>query len=294
MKLHMMDIQRFALHDGPGIRTTVFLQGCPLRCPWCSNPESQQIGQHLMHLKKRCIGCGHCAAVCPTNCIAMEDSFPLIDRNRCNGCGRCVEECPVTALRFSGKVMEAADILSVLLRDQNYYRRTGGGVTLSGGEPFVQWEGAKELLMLCKHAGLHTAVETTGNVPAASITACQAFVDLFLYDLKHMDPSIFTDVTKGDLPLVLANLNRLPPEKVVLRIPVIPGFNNDEPTFRQIFAYAVDHGIHRVDLLPYHLLGKGKYEQLGLPYPYGDYPSLAKQDLVEPTALGREMGLDVR
>ncbi len=293
MSLRVMEIERFALHDGPGIRTTVFLQGCPLRCPWCANPESQTIGTHLLHLQKRCVGCGRCAAVCPQGSIAMQNGRPVFDRARCVGCGTCVAACPAHALRLSGKTMQPADIVAVLMRDLSYYRHTGGGITVSGGEPLVQAGELATLLALCKAQGLHTAVETTGHAPAAALLACEPLTDLFLYDIKHTDAPTFASVTGGNLPLVLANLALLPPAKVVLRVPVIPAFNFDEAAIHSIYNLALAMGIRRVDLLPYHTLGVGKYAQLGLAYPYGEHPSLTKQSLASLRAMGEALGLAV-
>jgi len=291
MKLSVMEIQRFALHDGPGIRTTVFLQGCPLRCPWCANPESQAGGKKLMYLQKRCIGCGRCAAVCPSGCITTEDGRPIFNRSLCIGCGKCVEACPAGALRLSSRDMETSEILSVLLRDRSYYRNTGGGITVSGGEPFLQGRGLKELLALCKAEGLHTAVETTGNTPTENIQACEPLIDLFLFDVKHPDPVRFKEVTGGDHALVLHNLALLPPQKVVLRVPVIPGFNFDEQVLGDLFRLALSYSIRRVDLLPYHTLGRGKYEQLGRAYPYDEAKPLSRKDLESAKAMGEALGL---
>jgi pyruvate formate lyase activating enzyme len=291
MKLHVMDIQRFALHDGPGIRTTVFLQGCSLRCPWCANPEGWRMGCHLMYVKQRCVGCGRCAAGCPTGAALMEGEGPRFDREQCIGCGRCVESCLPGALRLSGKAMDIADIVAVLLRDKSYYRHTGGGITLSGGEPFTQPEGALELLRHCKAQGLHTAVETTGHAPSEGLMASEPFIDLFLYDIKHTDAAIFSNATKGDLNLALKNLALLPPEKVVLRVSVIPGFNHSKEVIRDIFELALRQGVSRASLLPYHVLGKGKYEQLGLAYAYPYEKALTKNDLSELKAMGEGLGL---
>ena len=291
MKLHVMEIERFAIHDGPGIRTTVFLQGCPLACPWCANPESQQIGKHLMYLQKNCVGCGRCAAACPHGCITLREGRPVFDRSCCKHCGACANACMSRAIRFSGKLMEVDDIVATLVRDRSYYAHSGGGITVSGGEPFVQAAGLTALLRSCKTQRLHTAVETTGNVPPRSIAAAEPLIDLFLFDFKHPDAYTLKNVTGGDLTLIMANLRKLTPQKVVLRVPVIPGFNFDRETVWRIFEMALAQHITRVDLLAYHELGKGKYAQLGLPYRCGAEKSLTKNDLADLKALGTRMGL---
>jgi len=293
MTLHIMDIQRFSIHDGPGIRTTVFLQGCPLHCPWCANPESQKIGPRLMYLEKKCVGCGRCAAACPNQCIAFENGKPHINRACCQSCGACADACLTHALHISGRQMTVEQVVALLLRDGDYYRHSGGGITVSGGEPFVQAEGLIELLKRCKAEGLHTALETTGQADGAAIREAIPLTDLWLYDLKHPDAKTLKRVTGGDLALILQNLSLLPPEKVVLRVPVIPGFNFDEQALRAIYGIAIEHGIRRVDLLAYHTLGRGKYDQLGMPYEWNAEKSLAKEALDGFKAMGTAMGLTV-
>lgn len=293
MNLHVVEIERFAIHDGPGIRTTVFLQGCPLRCPWCANPESQTIRKHLMYQASKCVGCGACLEACQYGAVRFENGRPVFLREKCVGCGACVEACLYSALRLSGETMDVEEVLRVLLRDRHYYQHSGGGITVSGGEPFVQAQGLLALVQACRGEGLHVAVETTGDADSAAFREIQPFIDLFLFDLKHPDAQVLREVTCGNLGRILSNLQSVPPEKVVLRIPVIPGFNADALTLERIFGLAQSFGIRRVDLLPYHNLGKGKYERLGLPYALEGVKALTKADLAPWKRLGESMGLQM-
>lgn len=295
--VHLFDIQRFSLHDGPGIRTTVFFSGCPLRCPWCANPESQRGGKELLYLQSRCVSCGRCAGACPQEAIDFSPGTgPVFHREKCQHCGRCAEVCTTEALELSGRAMTVEEILSIVRRDRDYYNNTGGGVTLSGGEPFAQPDGLCALLKAAKEEGLHTAVETTGNVSEDVFRKGVPLADLFLFDLKHSDPEALRTATGGDLPLILRNL-RLAAEsgsQVCVRVPVIPGFNHSPEVIEEILSLASDCGVKAAELLPYHTLGKSKYAQLGRAYPMGDAPPLDQAELEKYAALGDKMNMLVK
>lgn len=296
-KISVMEIERFAIHDGPGIRTTVFLQGCPLRCLWCANPESQVIGKHLLYFENKCVGCGACAKACQYEAITFENNKPSFHREKCVQCLKCEEACPQNAIRFSGEEMTADDIMSVILRDKDYYENSGGGVTISGGEPFFQFEGFIELLKKCKESLIHTAVETCGQTSLDKIKQAIPYLDLFLFDLKHTNSQKLKEYTGGDLNLILGNIKyiaSIDPKKIIIRVPVIPEFNYDEETLSSIFNIALDCGIEKVHLLPYHVLGLSKYEQLGKPYEFKCKKSLYKEDLLIFKKLDEGKGLSVQ
>jgi len=268
--LHISDIERFAIHDGPGIRTVVFLQGCPLYCPWCANPETWRVGPQLMHMKSKCTLCGLCADRCPVKAIKITEGLWEVDRVRCTKCKHCADVCPHSAIHVSGQTMSTAEVLEIVLRDKAYYRNSGGGITLSGGEPFFQFAGAMDLLTQSKAYGLHTAVETSGHVDPSLFAQTISLVDLYLFDLKHSDADTLQTVTGGNLKWILDNLRRATthPGRVIIRIPVIPGFNDTAETMDGIFRLALEHQVSIIELLPYHTLGKSKYAQLGMAYAY--------------------------
>lgn len=291
----VLEIERFALQDGPGIRTVVFLQGCPLHCPWCSNPESQASSAQLMHSDIRCTGCGRCAEVCPSACISfVPGTLPSFDRESCVACGICRDNCPSGAIRLVPQVLDCDSIVATILRDKDYYLNSGGGVTFSGGEALMQTEALAYMLRRCKEEGIRTAVETCGNVPESCLDAVLPYVDLVLFDLKHTDAERFHEVTGGRLELVMRNLaNAAASVPVRLRIPCIPGFNLDDRFFGEAFDIAVRLGISGVDLLPYHTLGQGKYKELGRAYGM-DIPALEHKNLEKHVLSGEELGLDVK
>ena len=265
MPLLVFDLQRFSLNDGPGIRTTVFLQGCPLACFWCHNPESQSLSPVLLHYDARCLRCGACARVCPTGCIAVDAASWSIDRSRCTLCGRCAEACPVESVVLSGRIWEDDALLDRLLPDLPFYRESGGGVTFSGGEPLLQAAGLARFLPRLKEQGIHAAIETAGAVPASELDLVLPHADLFLFDLKHVDPAAHRAATGADNRRILENLARVAASgtPVVVRVPVIPGFNDSEQALVAIADRAAGLGIGRIDLLPYHRLGSSKYAALG-------------------------------
>lgn len=292
-----METERFAVHDGPGIRTVVFLQGCPLRCTWCSNPESQIIKPQLLHIKNKCSGCGGCVRACIQNNIVLNNQYPEFDRNKCISCKECAKTCPNNAIKFVGDLVSSSEIMETVLRDRDYYQSSGGGITFSGGEAFVQFKGLMELLTKCKEEKLHTTVETCGQVNIEKIKEAFPLVDLFLFDIKHIDRELLKKETNADLDIILNNLQYITQQnsdKIIIRVPVIPRYNFDEKTILKIFDLAKENNIRQVHLLPYHTLGKDKYEQLGLRYNYPYESMLSKDELLPYKESGEARGLKIR
>ncbi len=260
----IFNIQRYSIHDGPGIRTTVFLKGCPLRCFWCQNPESQDLKPEILLDRKKCNLCGTCLAICPTGAARLSEEQITIDRKACKGCGKCVEVCPNEARRLVGNPVTVDEVMNHVLRDVRFYENSGGGVTLSGGEPTAQPRFALAILQKCKEAGLHTTLDTCGCASWATMKKLLDDVDLVLYDIKHMDPRKHREATGKDNRLILRNLMRIGVHKPLrIRVPLIPGFNDGPEEVRAIVHF-VKEEINSVpiDLLPYNKLGENKYDLL--------------------------------
>jgi pyruvate formate lyase activating enzyme len=267
----VFDIQHYAVHDGPGIRTLVFFKGCPLRCAWCCNPESQSFFPELKKTAWRCHACASCTRVCPAGAAGEVDGRPLLDRQSCRrDCGfPCVDACPHGALENVGTRVTAGDVMARVGADKAFYDNSGGGVTFSGGEPFAQPAFLHELLERSKALGIHTTVETCGHAEAGAMARSEPLVDLMLFDVKVADPARHEALTGASNALILSNLRRLArqrPDRLRVRIPIVPGWNDDIENLRALASLGADLGLRVVELMPYHELGRDKYESLGRVY----------------------------
>ena len=292
----VFDIKKFALHDGPGIRTTVFLKGCPMHCWWCHNPEGQAARPEIMFHRSRCNGCGDCLGVCTPGALKLAAEGLLIDRNKCTLCGACVQACPAEALELSGREMTVAEVLAEIEKDGLFYDESGGGVTLSGGEPLMQPEFLLHLLRACKERGLHTALDTSGYTPWAVLERVSNHVDLFLYDLKLMDGGRHRRFTGVSSELILSNLRTLSDQghAIIVRLPLIPGVNDGEENIRQTgeFLASLAHS-HPLDILPYHRAGIGKYAKLSRTYCFPEIQPPALERSAEIAQMLASFGLEV-
>jgi pyruvate formate lyase activating enzyme len=293
----VFDIERFAIHDGPGIRTTVFLKGCPLRCQWCHNPEGQSPERELVIHGNRCIGCRACVEVCPGGAISFCGALPATDRRVCTACGTCVEACYAGARELAGQEMTVGEVLAEVARDIPFYDQSGGGVTFSGGEPLYQFEFLRSLLMACGDAGISAAVDTCGLCTWEQLEAIAEYAELFLYDLKVIEDDTHRELTGGSNELILRNLRWLSQagHTIILRVPVIPGVNDDAESVRQIGAFAAElPAVQRVDLLPYHATAEEKYKRLGKTYRLLGVAVPSAQQMAELAEIVRGFGLPVR
>jgi pyruvate formate lyase activating enzyme len=263
----VFNIQRCSLHDGPGIRTTVFLKGCPLRCFWCQNPESQSGGPELLLDRRKCTLCGICRQACRTGALRLDGDSLVFDRGGCIGCGSCVSSCPNEARSISGKRMTVEEVMREVIKDLKFYKKSGGGATLSGGEPLAQPHFAGELFRRCKGEGLHTTLDTCGYAPWSTIKGLLEYADLVLFDIKHLDAAKHAEATGRDNRLILENAKKIAKLKPMrVRVPMIPGFNDSIETIREIADFAEKElGCPVIDLLPYNRLGEIKYEFLDKP-----------------------------
>lgn len=277
----IFNIQKYCSHDGPGIRTTVFCKGCPLACNWCHNLEGRSNAPEPLLSPALCTGCGACLTTCPTGAASLQNGRPVIDLSRCNLCGKCVAACPQDGRQICGQEVTVDQLMTELLKDQVFYDQSGGGITFSGGEAMAQLSFLSEALTACKQASLHTAVDTCGHVPWTSFTEILPWTDLFLYDLKLMDPLRHQEATGVSNELILDNLRLLADhtDRITIRIPIIPTVNDDLDNVRQLISYLKGIRFGDVHLLPYHPLGRGKAARLGRPNGIETFPSPAAADM---------------
>jgi pyruvate formate lyase activating enzyme len=268
----IFDIKRYAINDGPGIRTAVFLKGCLLKCWWCHNPEGQSLKPQLMFRSNRCVSSHACLAACPHGAIAWKDGS-VTDWELCDQCGKCAEVCFAGAREMVGRVIEVDLLMDEIERDIPFYDQSGGGVTFTGGEPLLQMEFLREALLACKRRNIHTTLDTSGYASWKNLQSIKPVVDLFLYDIKVLDARKHLKYTSISNKRILDNLEKLSSEnaQVIVRIPLVPGVNDDKENLQQCGTYlsSLDH-LMGVEIMPYHDIGLAKYQALGMDYKMKD------------------------
>ncbi len=293
----IFNIMRYAVHDGPGIRTTVFLKGCPLSCPWCHNPEGLRGGIEIAYHVERCVLCGECVNHCPQHALTLEETRVSRDTQRCVVCGSCTDQCVMDARESIGREIGVEDLIAEVLKDRIFYDESGGGVTFSGGEPLHQFDFLLPALKACKANGLHTAVETSGLTTPDRLEEVCAYTDLFLFDVKLIDEERHKQLTGWSNVRIMENLRYLASRNasVAVRVPVIPGVNDDDENIRGLARLLTELGtVREVHLLPYHAGAASKYAGLGMRHRMTDVSALPGQRLEEIAETLTACGFTVR
>ncbi len=289
-KAFVSNIQKYNMYDGPGVRTLIFLKGCPLRCKWCSNPETLERKYQVMYKRNSCVDCGACVDVCPVGIHHMhkETGEHMINRTiDCIGCRKCESACRTFALSISGEVKTISELLDIIEEDRMFYDISGGGVTIGGGDPLMQHDATRNILMGCKQLGINTAIETSGYAKLETILQVSEFTDLFLFDLKHIDPDRHYELTGVRNEQILKNLKELLHRRVnvKIRMPLLKGVNDNQKDIESVVSFLMPFRDYKnfkgIDLLPYHKFGVNKYKQLGREYPMegAPDPSLTSDEL---------------
>lgn len=296
-KAYVSEIQRFCVHDGPGIRTTVFFQGCPLRCRWCQNPETISAKPILLYNPELCTGCRSCLEVCPNHALTLgEDGLLVTDASRCDQCGACCDACYFLARKLSSQAMTVDQLFENIMRDEIVYKNSGGGVTISGGEPLVYPDFNWELLSRCVQAGITTAVETAGLVPQEVVERFVPVTDTFLFDMKLFHTERHREWTGVSNDLILQNLRRVTDlhDNVVIRVPLIPGVNDTPEEFGAMMDFVSSlRTVNGVHILPFHQFGAGKYSLAGIPYALADMEEDNEQGIERCKGIAEQHGLRV-
>lgn len=292
----IFNIQRFSIEDGPGIRTTVFMKGCPLRCTWCHNPEGLEIKRQLMWFDVRCIGARDCLAVCPRNALELTPAGMVIDRDACDACGKCAEACPAGAIEVVGREYTPEEAFAEVIRDEAFYRNSGGGVTVSGGEPTVQPRFVEEFLRACREGGLHAALDTCGYSSPEVLERLLRQADMVLLDLKLMDEARYRELTGVDLKPVLESARLITREGKPLwvRTPIIPGCTDSDANISALARFIGDelHTVERWDLLAFNNTCGSKYSRLDMEWKLDGLPLLDKSKMELLAAVARESGVE--
>ena len=264
----IINIQKYSIHDGPGIRTTVFLKGCPLNCWWCHNPESQNPTPEIMFFKEKCTGCGSCFKRCPTKAIELVEGYPVTYKTKCTLCGKCSDFCPSSARELVGKDISIKDLMSEIIKDEVFYEESNGGVTFSGGEPLMHADYLSNILNICKEKNIHTTIDTSGYAAWSQFEKIIDKVDLFLFDIKHMNNKKHLEYTGVSNNVILENLKKLSERgsNIYIRMPIIAGINDDDENIDNAVEFISKLNIIHVDLLPYHKMGMDKYRRLDRSY----------------------------
>ena len=298
MKGIVFDIQNYAIYDGPGIRTIIFLKGCPLKCEWCQNPESQKLNPQISYFKEKCQLCEICVNACPNNALQLLNDEIKRDKALCTTCGICSEMCPNQVMEIIGRSVSVEELVEIVLRDKPFYDNSGGGVTISGGEPTMQINFLLELLKVLKKQGIHTAIETCGYFNEDLIRELVKYIDLFLFDIKLIDNEKHKEFTDVSNEKILTNfskiLSKIGSERIIPRIPLIPGVNTDVSTIQHIITFLQEINYKgQIHLMPYNKLTKTKYEKVGMGDLYKDMGDLNDENLNEITKLFEQQSYDV-
>ncbi|WP_255374288.1 glycyl-radical enzyme activating protein [Tissierella sp. P1] len=288
-------MQRCSIHDGPGIRTLVFLKGCPLECLWCANPESQNPKPEISSLFKRCIGCGICEKVCPQNTITVDDGVYEINNELCDNCGLCAEECYALSKQMIGRKVTVDEIMEEIKKDAVFYKKSGGGVTLSGGEPLSQADFSLEVLKRCKDMNIHTSIETSGYCDNSVIKNIAEYLDLIYFDIKHMDSEkhkMYTGVPNERILENLKTFNSMRKD-IIVRVPIIPTYNDSVDNIKSVAKSCLSlKSVKKIELLPYHNLGEYKYKSIGKDYKLSSLKEPSVESMNRLCNIIKDVGID--